>query len=224
MRFQPPAFNFAFIAGDSRSVIDYSIDEQLGLKSLDGEHVYIACASSPFLDQKVNSERTAFTLDQTEIDEIKRVIAAAARQYLSEYIQEAISQKVAKSREVIDENPQFLYLTDELQSFAEGLQPNAFGKEEIFLEMSRMRFRRQKKFVGIERSIKAGDLLRGPLVAKVEEYTGYIADEKRGALAEYVTKRKAVLDLFETLLNLPIRRRKRIKKRKPFISSFVRCG
>ena len=63
-----------------------------------------------------------------------------------------------------------------------------------------MRFRRQKKFVGIERSIKAGDLLRGPLVAKVEEYTGYIADEKRGALAEYVTKREAVLDLFETLL------------------------
>ena len=38
------------------------------------------------------------------------------------------------------------------------------------------------------------------MVAKVEEYTGYIADEKRGALAEYVTKRKAVLDLFETLL------------------------
>ena len=135
MRFAPPAFNFAFIAGDNRSVVDYSIDEQLGLKALDGEHVYIACASSLYLDQKVNSERTAFTLDQTEIDEIKRVIAAAAREYLNKYIQEAISLKVVKTRELIGENPQFLYLTDELQSFAEGLQPNASGKEEIFLEI-----------------------------------------------------------------------------------------
>ncbi len=200
MRFEPPAFHFAFIAGDSRSVIDYPIDEQLGLKALDGEYVYIACASSTYLDQKVNSERTAFTLDGAEIDEIKRGIAAAARQYLRPYLQEALAKKVQTSRDVISENPQFLYLSDELDAFAEGLQPNAYGKEEIFLEMSRARFRRQKRFVSLEKTIKTGELLKGTLVEKVEEYTQYIADEKRGALAEYVTRRKAVLDLFETLL------------------------
>ncbi|KMO44990.1 hypothetical protein VQ03_00235 [Methylobacterium tarhaniae] len=200
MRFDPPAFNFAFIAGDSRSVIDYAIDEQLGLKALDKEHVYIACASSPYLDQKVNSERTAFTLDPSEVDEIKRGVASAARHYLRPYIQEALARKVEATRELIAENPQFLYLADNVDNFAESLQPNSFGKEEIFLEMSRARYRRQKKFVSIEKAIKTGDLLKGPLVEKVEEYTAYIADEKKGALAEYVTKRKAVLDIFETLL------------------------
>lgn len=200
MRFDPPAFNFAFIAGDNRSVIDYAIDEQLGLKALDGEHVYIACASSTYLDQKVNSERTAFTLDPSEVDEIKRGIGQAARHYLRPYIQEAIARKVETSRDLIAENPQFLYLADDLEDFADSLQPNSFGKEEIFLEMSRARFRRQKKFSAVEKSIKTGELLKGPLTEKVEEYTSYIADEKRGALAEYVTRRKAVLDLFEGLL------------------------
>ncbi|MCS3727547.1 ATP-binding protein [Bradyrhizobium betae] len=200
MRFEPPAFHFAFIAGDSRSVIDYAIDEQLGLKALDGEYVYIACASSPYLDQKVNSERTAFTLDPGEVDEIKRGIATRARHFLRSYIETALTRKIETSREVIAENPQFLYMMDDLQAFAEGLQPNAFGKEDIFLEMSRGRFRRQKRYSALEKSIKTKDLLAGPLAAKVEDYTSYIADEKRGALAEYVTRRKAVLDLFETLL------------------------
>lgn len=200
MRFNPPAFNYAFIAGDSRSVIEYPIDEQLGLKALDGEYVYVGCASSPYLDQKVNSERTAFTLDTGEIDEVKRSVASAARRFLHPYIAKALAKKVETGRELIAENPQFLYMADELEDFAQSLQPNAFAKEEIFLEMSRSRFRRQKRFSGVEQSIKTGGLLKEPLTEKVNEYTRYIADEKRGALAEYVTKRKAVLDLFENLL------------------------
>jgi hypothetical protein len=91
-------------------------------------------------------------------------------------------------------------MADELQSFSEKLPPNAFGKEDIFLEMARNRFRRQRKYSDVRKSIKTGELLKGALTKKVEEYTGYIADEKRGALAEYVTRRKAVLDLFENLL------------------------
>lgn len=200
MRFAPPAFNYAFIAGDSRSVIEYPIDEQLGLKALDGEYLYVGCASSPYLDQKVNSERTAFILDPGEIDEVKRNVANAARSFLHPYIAKALAKKVETGRELIAENPQFLYMADDLEDFAQALQPNAFGKEEIFLEMSRNRFRRQKRFSGVEHSIKTGGLLKEPLTEKVNEYTRFIADEKRGALAEYVTKRKAVLDLFENLL------------------------
>jgi hypothetical protein len=200
MRFEPPAYHFAFIAGDSRSVIDYSIDEQLGLKALDGDSIYVGCASSPYLNEKINSERTAFILHPVEIDEIKRGLATCARHFLRSYIQVALSKKVETSRDLISENPQFLYMIDHLEAFAEGLQPNAFSKEDIFLEMSRGRFRRQKSFSTLEKSIKTGALLTGPLTEKVAEYTGYIADEKRGALAEYVTRRKAVLDLFETLL------------------------
>lgn len=200
MRFQPPAYHFAFIAGDSRSVIDYSMDEQLGLKSLDDEYVYVACASSPYLDQKVNSERTAFTLENAEIDEIKRGIASCARSFLRDYIEQSLQTKVELTRSIITENPQFLYLSDEVEDFAKSLQPNANRPEDIFLEMSRSRFRRQKKFTGVEKSIKKAQGLDDAVSAKIAEYSGFIADEKKGALAEYVTRRKAVLDLYETLL------------------------
>nr|WP_191321471.1 hypothetical protein [Camelimonas fluminis] len=199
MRFEPPAYNFAFISGDNRSVIDYSIDEQLGLKSLDGENVYIACASSEYLDAKVNSERTAFTLEPAEIDQIKRGVADVARKFLANYISEAVARKVSTAREVITENPQFLYMADGVEEFARTIQPNAFGKEEIFLEMSRQRWRRQKKFGSLGASIKEGKLGE-TLAEKIDEYSNYIADEKRGALAEYVVRRKAVLDVFEKLL------------------------
>jgi hypothetical protein len=107
MRFEPPAYHFAFIAGDSRSVIDYSIDEQLGLKALDGDSVYVGCASSPYLNEKINSERTAFILDPVEIDEIKRGLATCARHFLRSYIQVALSKKVETSRDLISENLSF---------------------------------------------------------------------------------------------------------------------
>lgn len=200
MRFQPPAYHFAFIAGDSRSVIDYSMDEQLGLKALDEDYVYVACASSPYLDQKVNSERTAFTLESGEIDEIKRSIATCARSFLKSYIQRSLEAKVEVSRGIIAENPQFLYMADDLEEFAESLQPNANRPEDIFLEMSRNRFRRQKKFSGVEKSIKKAQGFDKVVSEKIQEYAGFIGEEKRGALAEYVTRRKAILDLYETLL------------------------
>ena len=53
MRFILPGIQLCFYCGDSRSVIEYSVDEQLGLKALDNDYLYVCCASSPYLDQKV---------------------------------------------------------------------------------------------------------------------------------------------------------------------------
>ena len=68
-------YNFAFLTANNRSVIDYSIDDQLGLRLLDGEYIYLGSASGEYLDKHVNSERTGFTLDSSDIDVIKRAIA-----------------------------------------------------------------------------------------------------------------------------------------------------
>ena len=200
MRFEPPSYHFAFIAGDSRSVIDYSLDEQLGLKLLDDEYVHVGCASGEYLDQNVNSERTAFTLEVKEVEEIKRVVARCAREFLAEYVEKVLEAKVNTAREIISENPQFLYMIDNLRTFAESLQPNAVRKEDIFLEMSLHRFRRQKRFTVVAKSIEAKELIDSAISEKVQEYKDYVTNEQKGALAEYVSKRKAVLDLFEKLL------------------------
>lgn len=200
IRFDRPGHNFAFISGDSRSVIEFCLDEQIGLTTLDGQHVYLACASSTFLNEKVNSERTAFTLDASEIEDIKRAIAKCGRDFLQEYVSAATERKIDTTRSVISENPQFMFLLEDIKGFAEKLQPNAFDKEQIFLELSRFRYRTQKNFDGIKKHLREADKLVAAVDEKVRDYAKFIASEKIGALAEYVTRRKAILDLFENLL------------------------
>ena len=79
VRFDSGGYNFGFIAGLNGSVIEYSVDDQIGLRLLDGEYIYLGCASGEYLDQHINSVRTSFTLDNSEIDQIKRLIASAAK-------------------------------------------------------------------------------------------------------------------------------------------------
>jgi Histidine kinase-, DNA gyrase B-, and HSP90-like ATPase len=200
VRFDGGGYNFAFITANNRSVIDYSIDDQLGLKQLEGEYIYLGSASGEYLDQSVNAERTGFTLDNSEIDIIKRAIAKEAREFLKPYVEAALAEKVKVTHELITENPQFLYVEPTIKTFAEALQPNLFKKEDIFVELSRNRFRRQRTFASLERDIVKADVIDDALREKVEEYTKYVSDEKRGALAEYVTRRRAVIDLFERFL------------------------
>ncbi len=87
------------------------------------------------------------------------------------------------TQEVITENPQFLYVQPTIKTFAEGLQPNILKKEDIFVELSRNRFRRQRTFKNLERDIARSDVIDDALKEKVDEYTKYVSDEKRGALA-----------------------------------------
>jgi hypothetical protein len=200
VRFDGGGYNFGFIAGNNRSVVDYSIDDQLGLHLLEGEYIYLGCASGEYLDRHVNAERTGFTLDTAETDQIKRTIAKEAREFLKPYIELALAEKVKTTQELIVENPQFLYVEEKIKDFAEAIQPNVFKKEDIFVELSRNRFRRQRTFAALEKTISKASVIDEALQAKIKEYTDFVTLEKKGALAEYVTRRKAVIDLFEKFL------------------------
>jgi hypothetical protein len=77
---------------------------------------------------------------------------------------------------------------------------NLYKKEDIFVELSRSRFRRQRSFASLEKDIVKSQIIDDALKEKVDEYARFVTDEKRGALAEYVTRRRAVIDLFEKFL------------------------
>lgn len=66
--------------------------------------------------------------------------------------------------------------------------------------MSRHRFRRQRDFKGVEKEIHKSEIFDSAVAAKVEDYKQYVQDEQKGALAEYVLKRKSVLDLLDVFL------------------------
>jgi hypothetical protein len=110
----------------------------------------------------------------------------------------AAKQRVAT--DVISENPQFLYIKSEIEPFVEGLPANAQTKEEILLEMSRHRYRRQRDFRSVEKEIHKSEAYTAAIAEKVQDYKEFVQEEQKGALAEYVLKRKSVLDLLDVFL------------------------
>lgn len=191
--------NWMCFCANDRGVKEYGIDNQIGLKSLDGEEIYVGTVTGDYLDIHVNPQRTDFIFDAEEGKLIRRQVAVSVRKFLSKYIEEALAQKKVVTNEVIKKNPQYLYLKNGIDEFVSGLQASSTSEENIFLEMSQHRFRRQRQFGGVRKEIEHAPKYDDAIADKVEEYKKYLLDDKKGTLAEYVTKRKAVLDLLDKL-------------------------
>lgn len=191
--------NWMCFCANDRGVKEYGIDEQIGLKSLDGETVYVGTVTGDYLDRNVNPQRTDFIFDAEEGRAIRRQVAASVRHFLKNYVDDVLSMKKQTTTDLVKRNPQYMYLLNELDEFVEGLQPSSNNEEQIFIEMSQHRYRRQRRFNGVRKEIEKAPEYSDAVAQKVEEYKTYIQSDKMGTLAEYVAKRKAVLDLLDTL-------------------------
>lgn len=199
-KFRPTkGFNRLLMFGNDRSANERNIDSAIGLEMLDGEEIYIGCISSKYLDQHVNSERTGFTLSEDELTEIRRKIIPKVNEFLGDQVKEIKEQKRKRAQGIINDFPQFLFIRDEIESFIDGLKPSIKSTEDVFLEMARKRYRRQ----GTIRSLGEEITKKGSMSEKIEEavsrYRSMIGEDQRGVLAEYVLRRKGVLDLFDSL-------------------------
>ncbi len=193
-------YNWMFLCAHDRSVTEQCIDEQIGLRLLDGEQIYIGCVSGAHLNDYVNQERDGFTFPAAEETAIRRGVVSSVREYLDSYIAISRKEMVRNTQALIQENPQFLFLKDEMCEFVEALPLNSAGKqEEIFVSMSRRRYRRQREFKRLSDEIKTAPSHAEEIKKKVDDYMKYVDDEKKGALAEYVSKRKAILDFLDAL-------------------------
>lgn len=191
--------NWMCFCANDRGVKEYGIDEQIGLKTLDGEQIYVGTVTGDYLDSHVNPQRTDFIFDPEEGRLIRRQVASSVKEFLSDYVEEALAQKKALTTDIIKKHPQYLYLQGEIDDFVDGLQANSNNEEKIYVEMAQHRYRRQRRFNGVRRDIVDAPQYDDAIAEKIEEYKGYILDDKKGSLAEYVTKRKAVLDLLDKL-------------------------
>ena len=187
-----------FCAND-RGVKEYGIDDQIGLKLLDGEQIYVGTVTGDYLDSHVNPQRTDFIFESEDGMAIRRQLSASVKEFLLQYVEAALAQKKAVAATIITKNPQYLYLRSELDQFVSGLKPSSVNEELIYGEMSLDRFRRQRRFTSVKREIDQAPQYSEMVAKKVEEYKTFILEDQKGTLAEYVTKRKAVLDLLDKL-------------------------
>ncbi len=199
-RFRPSkGYNRLLMFGNDRSANERNIDTAIGLGMLDDEEVYIGCISSAYLDRHVNSERTGFTLAEDELAGIRRQVLPKVNEFLAEQVSRVKEQKRRTTHGLINTFPQFLFIRDEMEEFVDGLKPAAKSNEDVFLEMARKRYRRQ----GTIRTLGDEITKKGAMSEKIDEtvsrYREMVGADQRGVLAEYVLRRKGVLDLFDSL-------------------------
>jgi hypothetical protein len=213
LKVQEGGNHWMFYAGNERVADEEQLDSQLGLKYVgdEGDCVYVGLVTGTYLDTHVNQERTSFTFGKERMAEIHKAAVGSAKEFLGTYIERIRAQQVETTAQIIRENPQFLPFRDALEDFVEQhLSLNTQGAEDIFLELSRRKLRAKRRLDGQLRSLKE----QGPnsVLDSVEQITKALNDEKKSSLAEYVVRRKAILELLDSSLAFAVPEKRRYYK------------
>jgi hypothetical protein len=193
-----------FIAHD-RTVHSQSIDGKLGLKYF-GENldrVFHAILTGEYLDRNVNQERTAFMFEDVVLD---RIINDVCTERIESFLAEPIAKLSGEQREIIGRITQSYPSvafgdTDELQT---KIPSGELSDDAIYGHLSRERFRRDQRQAEKIRSVltrlKEGTATAESFATAISDAGKAIEDTEQRSLAEYILRRKVVLDFIEILL------------------------
>lgn len=182
-----------------------SIDGKLGLKYFgeNQDRVFHAILVGEFLDKNVNQERTAFMFEDAVLD---RIINDVCTDRIEAFLAEPLSALKGEQREIIGEITQTYPSvafgdTDELQA---KIPSGELNSDAIYGHLSRERFRRDQRQAEKIRSVlsrlKDGDVTAASFTAAIADAGKAIEEAEQRSLAEYIIRRKVVLDFIEILL------------------------
>jgi hypothetical protein len=197
--------NFIHFIANDRTVISQKIDSKLGLKYFgdDNDRTFHGCLFGEFLDSKVNQERTGFNFpDKILNDLVNDVCMPHIAEFLAEPLLKLKGIRVVSMKGIVDTYPSVAFGTPE-----ELLDYVPTGETEIdamYGHVSRERFRRDQKQK--DKIQAAFSKLKGDNIT-AEDFFGTISvaakaleESEEKSLAEYIVRRKAILDFIELLL------------------------
>lgn len=193
-----------FIAHD-RTVQSQSIDGKLGLKYFgnDGDRVFHAILTGEFLDKNVNQERTAFMFEDVVLDRIiNDVCTSHIEEFLKAPLEKLGGEQRKKIEQITESYPSVAFgNTDELQA---KIPSGELKEDAIYGHLARERFRRDQRQAEKIRSVlsrlRGGEADAATFAATIVEAGKAIEDAEQRSLAEYIVRRKVVLDFIEILL------------------------
>ncbi len=193
-----------FIAHD-RTVVSQKLDGKLGIKYFgdNGDRAFHACVYGDYLDTHVNQERTSFVFEDSVIDNI---INKVCFEYIEKFLEEPLKEHREKQQQVVttvvNEYPSVSF--GEIKELQKHLPSGELVDDAIYGHLSRERFRRdQKQKVKIRaalKKMKEGDFSAEDFNDTIKEASNYIEDSEKKSLAEYIVRRKVVIDFIEILL------------------------
>jgi hypothetical protein len=159
--------------------------------------------TAEFLDERVNQERTQFNFDESIIEEIVRVCAEHARTHaLTNEVTEFDAVRLGTMKEFVEQYPTFGF--EEAQQLLARAPKNAVKAEQFAQALIPIRIRRDKerndRIQAIVMRLANATDVPADFAAAVSVATDDIRAEEQRQLAEYVLRRKTVLDVMEVLI------------------------
>lgn len=190
--------NALYLGANGRAVRRFDMDGVIGLKSIDGKYAFLGYVEAKALDEAVNDTRTDFSLSDDEIDDIVDLAKAKAKEFLAPELENIRERQSGIVQALRVEHPRFLSIAGEAREIADSLHYATNSKEEIYVELSRKSLRSYEKR---KNSFKRSAAKKLPdIQAKAAEYVSGLKQESVSSLAEYVMKRKLILEVFEESL------------------------
>ena len=196
-----------YLSAHDRIVDNHVINNQTGLTTYfeyNGEMVaYVGIVSGKYLDSNVTQERNNFDIEKAVYKEITKAAEEKAKAYLEEPINEILKMKAETVQRVINTFPRYKYLVKNDAEFAKRLPLNKKTEEEIYGEMSIYDFRETRSTKRDVATILGPDTDPDTMIdyeQKFSQLIDRIGEQEKSSLAEYVTKRKAIIELLHSRL------------------------
>lgn len=187
--------NAMYLGANGRAVKRFDMDGVFGLKAVEGKFAFLGYVEAESLDRSVNETRTDFSLSDDEIEAIVDEAKTLAKKFLEPELEAIRGKQVKVVSSLRVEHPRFLTVAKTPEEFASGLHLSKQKEEDIYLELSRRSFRDyQRRKNNFRKSVKKA---LPDLEKKAKEYVDGLQSESISSLAEYVMKRKLILDVFE---------------------------
>lgn len=197
--------NFIHFIAHGRTVHSHCIDGLLGLKNFgeDGRRVFHGILTGEYLDKNVNQERTAFTFEDAIIERIIReACEIEIKKFLIEPLVVVDQKQKATIGLIIDTYPSVAF--GEMDELQRKVPSGELSDDAIYSHLARERFRRDQrqaeKIRAVLSRLKDSDADIEKFSSLIEEAGKAIEETEQRSLAEYVVRRKVVLDFIELLL------------------------
>lgn len=209
------------LCANKREVKSYNLNKTLPnlqgriRDETDVSFFYSGFLTSEYLDSAVNSSRTSFEFEkQGQIDwdehlpekEIIDASNAYIAAYLSDYLEEISKQKKKRINDYISHRqPKYRYLVSQRPSTLEAIAPHITDKElevALYKELLQWDVEIKQKGEELQEAVSKNTLSANEIKTRFDEYYKQLNGISKTSLAEYIVRRKVILDLLENALQL----------------------
>lgn len=187
--------NALYLGANGRAVSRHELDSVLGMKAINNQFAFFGYVESAYLNANANDTRTSFSLDDEELRQVVDVAKGLAKEFLAPEIKVIRDKQAERITQIGREHPRFYHEARDAEEVAQTLHLSNQSEEEIFVELSRQSLRKYNR----RRKEYKKSFTKGlpDIKETTDAFMLKLQKDAMSSLAEYVARRKAIIEIFE---------------------------